>query len=67
MNKQEKIKNGQVSGRGIQWCDYTWNANAGCHHACRWEMPDGTVAICYAEEAAKKFKRAYTHGFEHHY
>ncbi len=67
MNKQEKIKNGKVTGRGIQWCDYTWNANAGCHHGCRWAMPDGSTAICYAEEIANKFKRAYPEGFEHHY
>ncbi len=67
MNKQEKIKNDKVSGRGIQWCDYTWNPVSGCHHGCRWAMPDGSTAICYAEEIANKFKRAYPEGFEHHY
>lgn len=67
MNKQEKTKNGKISGRGIQWTDYTWNANAGCHHRCRWTMPDGSVAVCYAEEIANKFTRAYPQGFENHY
>ncbi len=67
MNKQEKTKNGKIVGRGIQWTDYTHNPVAGCEHACRWSMPDGSIAICYAEEVAKKFKRAYPHGFEHHY
>ena len=67
MNKQKKYKNGQLVGRGIEWTDWTWNAVAGCQHGCRWQMPDGTVAICYAEEVAKKFNRAYGQGFEHHY
>lgn len=67
MNKQEKIKNGKVTGRGIQWTDYTWNANAGCFHRCRWTMPDGSTAICYAEEIANKFRTAYPQGFEHAY
>lgn len=67
MNKQEKIKNGKVTGRGIQWCTQTWNVNAGCFHRCRWTMPDGSEAICYAEEIANKFKRAYPQGFEHAY
>lgn len=30
-------------------------------------MPDGSVAICYAEEIASKFTRAYPQGFEHAY
>lgn len=67
MNKQEKIKNGKVTGRGIQWTDYTHNPVGGCKHACRWEMPDGSIATCYAEDVAKKFKRAYPDGFESHY
>ena len=58
MNKQEKIKNGKLIGRGIQWTDFTWNVNAGCFHRCRWAMPDGSVAICYAEEIANKFEPA---------
>lgn len=67
LNKQEKTKNGKVIGRGIQWATYTWNPISGCHHGCRWTMPDGSTAICYAEEIANKFKRAYPNGFEHHY
>lgn len=67
MNKQEKQRNGKIVGRGIQWTDYTHNPVGGCKHACRWSMPDGSIAICYAEEVAKKFKKAYPDGFEHHY
>ncbi len=68
MNKQEKRKNGEVIGRGIEWTDYSWNPIAGCKHACRWKMPDGKIAICYAEEVANGVARAsYPAGFEHHY
>jgi protein gp37 len=78
MNKQGKLKNGKVVG-GIEWTKttlpngterqgYTWNPVGGCLHGCRWKMPDGTIAICYAEEAAHNIaQRAYPHGFEHHY
>ncbi len=67
MNKQEKVKNGVVVGRGIQWTDYTINPIAGCQHRCRWTMPDGGTAICYAELVANKFKGHYPQGFEAHY
>ena len=64
MNKQNKGK----GGRGIEWTDWTWNPVAGCQHGCRWEMPDGTEAICYAEAVAKGVAQAaYSEGFEHHY
>jgi protein gp37 len=64
MNKQQ---NGR-GGRGIEWCDYTWNPVRGCQHGCRWTMPDGTVAECYAETIAERVaQRAYAQGFEHHY
>jgi protein gp37 len=64
MNKQLK-KDG---GRGIEWTDYTWNPVGGCHHGCRWRMPDGTIAVCYAETVATRVaQKAYPHGFEHHY
>lgn len=78
MNKQGKLINGKVQG-GIEWLKtpqadgtehqgYTWNPIAGCHHACRWTMPDGTVAICYAEAVATRVAQAhYTEGFAHHY
>lgn len=47
---------------GIEWTHifgprtgYTANPVKGCKHQCRWEMPDGTIAICYAEATAVKF------------
>jgi protein gp37 len=47
---------------------YTWNPVAGCAHHCRWEMPDGTTAICYAETVAERVAQAaYPQGFAHHY
>ncbi|MCC6566631.1 MAG: DUF5131 family protein, partial [Chloroflexi bacterium] len=64
MNKQQK----SAQRRGIEWTDYTWNPVGGCKHACRWEMPDGSIAICYAEHVAERVAQAaYPHGFEHHY
>lgn len=58
----------KTGSRGIEWCDETRNAIGGCMHDCKWEMPDGQVAICYAKEiAASIASRAYKHGFEHHY
>jgi protein gp37 len=58
-----------TGGRGIEWCDETRNATGGCMHGCRWEMPDGSVAICYAEQLAEHgvAKHGYPHGFAHHY
>lgn len=68
MNKQKKYKDGILVSRGIEWTDYTWNAVSGCKHRCRWQMPDETIAICYAEEVALKVaRRAYPEGFEYHY
>lgn len=65
MTIQFKLKTG---GRGIEWCDETRNVFGGCHHRCRWTMPDGTEAICYAEDVANGLAQAsYPHGFEHHY
>jgi protein gp37 len=47
---------------------YTWNPVRGCKHACRWHMPDGSTAVCYAETVAKNVaQHAYPNGFEHHY
>lgn len=63
MNKQYKGP-GQ---RGIEWTDFTWNPVGGCFHACRWTMPDGSIARCYAEAVALKFGSAYPLGFENHY
>jgi len=66
MSAQFKPKTG---GRGIEWCDATTNATGGCMHDCRWQMPDGTVAVCYAEDVAERsmVAAAYPHGFKHHY
>ncbi|MEO8611940.1 MAG: DUF5131 family protein [Chloroflexota bacterium] len=64
MNKQHKAS----GGRGIEWTDYTWNPVRGCQHGCRWQMPDGTTAECYAETIAERVaQHAYVEGFEHHY
>jgi protein gp37 len=64
MNKQSKGK----GKRGIEWTDFTWNPVGGCRHGCRWRMPDGTVAECYAETVAEGVaQHSYPHGFEHHY
>ncbi len=64
MNKQMKSS----KKRGIEWTDFTWNPVGGCQHACRWEMPDGTIAECYAETVANGIAHtAYPNGFEHHY
>lgn len=72
MNKQDKRTDTHqartiADKRGIEWTDYTWNAIGGCQHRCRWTMPDGSTAICYAEEIAHKFAAGYPHGFAHHY
>ena len=67
MNRQLKRREGVIIGRGIQWTDYTWNPIGGCKHACRWVMPDGTIAICYSETTSITFPRTYAEGFEHHY
>jgi len=64
MNKQRS----KTGGRGIEWTDYTWNPVQGCQHHCRWDMPDGSTAECYAETIANRVAQAaYSQGFEHHY
>lgn len=68
MNKQFKIVDGKREHRGIEWTDYTWNPVGGCFHACRWKMPDGKIAVCYAETTAESIaSKQYPEGFEHHY
>jgi len=60
--------NPQKGSRGIQWCDETRNVTGGCEHACQWEMPDGTIAECYAKTVAEWLAvKAYPDGFEQHY
>lgn len=69
MNKQFKFVKGVKVNDKIEWCDYTWNVVGGCQHACRWVMPDGSTAICYAESTANALRsdHFFQHGFEHHY
>lgn len=83
MNRQGKLIQNlddttSVSG-GIEWTKtvhkdgretsgYTANPVGGCQHGCRWQMPDGTVAICYAKTVAEGVaSSAYPQGFAHHY
>lgn len=68
MNKQG---NKETGSRGIEWTHFfgpytgfTSNPVRGCTHACEWEMPDGTIAICYAKTVAEKFSEHYPGGFE---
>lgn len=69
MNKQKKFfSDGTTRSRGIEWTDYTYNPIAGCQHGCRWRMPDGKIARCYAENVAENLAQsAYPNGFEFHY
>lgn len=68
MNKQGS-KNKPAGG--IEWTHilgaatgYTSNPVRGCQHACRWRMPDGNLAICYAETTAERFPgKHYRRGF----
>lgn len=55
LNAQFKLSAGQRIATGIEWCDYTANPIGGCAHACRWTMPTGKVAICYAEAMIERF------------
>lgn len=69
LNMQVKYnKDKSIKSRGIEWTDATWNPVAGCPHLCRWKMPDGTIAECYAENVAESIaESAYPHGFGAHY
>lgn len=78
LNKQGRLVDGRVVG-GIEWVKTvlpdgneqqgaTANPVGGCFHACRWRMPDKTIAECYAETTAEgAAQRAYPQGFQHHY
>lgn len=66
--------NEQKAPGGISWTrvdgrrGYTWNPIAGCQHGCKWRMPDGKIAKCYAETIATGVAIAsYPDGFDHHY
>lgn len=71
MNKQG---NKQNPIGGIEWTHvfgpgtgFTWNPITGCLHDCRWEMPNGEIAQCYAKSVAEGVAQAaYPHGFEYH-
>lgn len=68
LNIQEKYKRGVLVSRGIEWTNATFNPIAGCPHLCRWQMPDGTIAECYAENVAEGIAAsAYPQGFGAHY
>lgn len=63
--------NAQKSPGGIEWTrvwgrpGYTANPVRGCLHGCRWRMPDGKIAVCYAETIAGRLaKDAYPNGFD---
>ena len=68
MNRQGTLKNQRG---GIEWTHifgshtgYTSNPVKGCQHTCRWRMPDGKLAICYAEATAERFPgKWYAKGF----
>lgn len=78
MNKNGKLVGGKVTG-GIEWLKtvhpdgaesrgVTSNPVGGCLHRCRWQMPDGSIAECYAKTVAEGVaSAAYPHGFETHY
>lgn len=61
--------NPKTGGRGIEWTDRTAGPIGGCVHDCRWFMPDGTWAVCYAKTLAESgvAQAAYPRGFESHY
>lgn len=68
MNKQQgpnRIEWTEIFGPGT---GFTWNPVGGCAHNCRWTMPDGKIAVCYAETTAEGVAReTYPQGFAHHY
>lgn len=62
----------QKPNAGIEWthvpgyAGYTANPVRGCAHGCRWRMPDGAIANCYAEDVANGIaSSAYPKGFQH--
>jgi protein gp37 len=62
LNKQGAPAN--PSG-GIEWTHifgpgtgFTANPIRGCTHGCKWKMPDGNIATCYAEASADRLNGA---------
>jgi protein gp37 len=65
---ERKYRNGILISGGIEWTDATWNVIRGCPQKCKWVMPNGKIAKCYAETCAEGVaSRAYPNGFEFHY
>ena len=63
--------NEQKAPYGIEWTrvwgrpGFTLNPIRGCTHDCKWRMPDGFIAGCYAKAVAEgPAKSAYPGGFE---
>jgi protein gp37 len=74
MNEQKSTSSNHIEWTrvilpdGTRTRGYTWNPIAGCQHGCRWQMPDGKVAECYAENVAENVASlTYPNGFAHHY
>lgn len=75
MNEQKASSKSSIEWTRIRNPDgtvrrgWTWNPVGGCLHDCKWTMPDGKVAGCYAKTFAEEglAKSAYPQGFEHHY
>ena len=40
---------------GTRLRGFTSNPVVGCKHACRWTMPDGSIAKCYAETFTERW------------
>jgi protein gp37 len=62
--------NPQRSPGGIEWTrvwgreGFTSNPIRGCLHGCKWRMPNGKIAICYAKMFADDHRNTYPLGFE---
>jgi protein gp37 len=72
LGRKDGRMNEQKPPGGIEWTrvwsrrGYTSNPVKGCPHECRWLMPDGSIAKCYAKSTAEGVARgAYPYGFEH--
>jgi len=70
VNKQGNADNPRG---GIEWTHvygpgtgFTWNPISGCEHDCKWTMPDGKIAMCYAKAVAEKMRSEtfFPNGFE---
>lgn len=64
--------NEQKPPNAIEWTrvynrrGFTWNPIKGCLHDCKWRMPDGAIAECYAKTVAERVaQHAYPNGFAH--